>query len=857
MATKNALKFPVKGDKYASTVIGNSDMTVEDIPLTDNVVLIMGPTGSGKSTFINYICGGNGEGIGHHLESCTDKITITRVQFNKVPEPVPTRSANIYNGRTDQLDTPGLARIDKRSQTPDVEPLASTGVDQSNNPSVEHQSDTPSTGGQYDRAGRSLGVPTAGAASASSVENSKYNTVDQYGNSSAQRSEPLTERPDETYSNRPRGLATGKSGGPTGYQPEAIDVHGSSNFVGTTHSVQQSNGFVEDDQSSTFGPDRSKPSEGDRSALAKMMSRLTPFGRRSPSTDKRASKFLSTDHPNISAANNSSISIQPDDPLPNPSHSLDGQDGKEFPLIGSGAPETPFQGLPATYHDTIQSNPMETRRTELDHANWTKANGGAATRGAGNGANAARQPGHNTLDIKRSNTATSTQSRTLVDDIHDYQPYPSTTDFSATSSFGGYNGGEPQYIPPGGKQSDLRFTSTAPNHYVPSNPRHSEAGQVENPLSFSPHNQPVTGRQGTNSSLTQPSPYPAPDERLNIPTVAQVPPSITSQRSGPPGGRPNNDPIVNSYNRALIERSNVPGAVSKHPFVVDQEPRLPITQLSSGTVGKPYDHGTNQSNYTSHNNANDNGESKNDEAIEDGSTTCFIDTPGFDDTYKSDIEILTMIAEFLVIAHGRKLKLDTILYLHRISDNRMAGSPLKNLQLFASLCGNVAMPNVVLVTTMWSLVPEDVGEQRLVELRKDFWSPMLEKGCTVAPFKDSYESAFAVTFPDEERLKAILLSKQLVQKRKQLKATEVGYTMNTQLKKLEKDKRDASKRLKNVAKRQKNPAVKEALESEMQTLDNTISEVSSRARSFDLSFGSNIMRRFSKQQAPIIPTIGK
>ncbi|KAG8830371.1 hypothetical protein FRC17_004960 [Serendipita sp. 399] len=864
MPTKNASKVPVKRRKYVSTVIGNPDMTVEDIPPTDNVVLIMGPTGSGKSTFINYICGGDGEGIGHHLESFTDKITITRVQFTKEPKPAPTRNADIHNGRTDRLNAPVPTRNDERSQTPNIEPLDSTVVGQSNT-SAEHRTGTPATGGQYDRVGRSLGVPTAGAASVSSVEINKHHVVEQYDSSSVQRSGLSTVPLNDTYSNQPKGLTSGKLGSPTGYLPETTDLNASNDFDGTTLSVQQSSGAaIEDDQSSTFGHDPAKTSEGDLSAFAKVMSKWTPFGRRSSSPQKLRSKVPPTDHLNVPAAGTkSSISTQSNAPIPNRPHNPDGYERKEPALTSYKPPEATFQGSPSTYYDTIQPTSTESRRTDPEYADWTKANSGMATRGAGKGTTATREPAYSTPDVKRSNTTISTQSKTLVDGIHDDQPYPfTTTDGSGTSNFSRYNGGEPRNTQPGSRQPDPDTNPTVPYHSVPYNPYQSEASRIEKPPSSSTYkvgnsDQPVASRPGTNPSHIQPSPYPVPVEKPHAVTVAQASFPTSSQRPSQPVGRFNNDSIGKTYNSAPIERSSTPNAVLTRPPVVSQKPSLPTAQANSDTVGKSYDQDANQSNdsdYVSDNDANDDEESDNDDAIE---TTCFIDTPGFDDTYKSDIEILTMIAEFLVIAHGRKLKLDTILYLHRISDNRMAGSPLKNLQLFASLCGNVAMPNVTLVTTMWSLVPRDVGEERLGELRKDFWSPMLEKGCTVEQFDDTFDSAFRITFPDEERLKAILLSKQLVQKRKKLKATEVGYTMNAQLKKLEKDKRDASKRLKNVAKRQKNPAVKEALESELQTLDNTISEVSSRARSFDLSFGSNIMRRFSKQQAPIIPTIGK
>jgi hypothetical protein len=39
--------------------------------------------------------------------------------------------------------------------------------------------------------------------------------------------------------------------------------------------------------------------------------------------------------------------------------------------------------------------------------------------------------------------------------------------------------------------------------------------------------------------------------------------------------------------------------------------------------------------------------------------------------------------------------------MHRITDNRMAGSPLKNPELLKKLCGEDALSKLVLVKTMW------------------------------------------------------------------------------------------------------------------------------------------------------------
>lgn len=55
-------------------------------------------------------------------------------------------------------------------------------------------------------------------------------------------------------------------------------------------------------------------------------------------------------------------------------------------------------------------------------------------------------------------------------------------------------------------------------------------------------------------------------------------------------------------------------------------------------------------------------------------------------------------------------------HLHRITDNNMTGTTLKNLQMFANLCGQDAMPNVIVVMT------RALREQ---ELKSNFWNSMV------------------------------------------------------------------------------------------------------------------------------------
>ena len=78
-----------------------------------------------------------------------------------------------------------------------------------------------------------------------------------------------------------------------------------------------------------------------------------------------------------------------------------------------------------------------------------------------------------------------------------------------------------------------------------------------------------------------------------------------------------------------------------------------------------------------------------------------IDTPGFDDTTRSDTEILWEIVNYLNRLYAKRVRLTGLIYLHRITDVRMQGSAVKNLDILRSLCGEDAFANIALVSTMW------------------------------------------------------------------------------------------------------------------------------------------------------------
>lgn len=76
--------------------------------------------------------------------------------------------------------------------------------------------------------------------------------------------------------------------------------------------------------------------------------------------------------------------------------------------------------------------------------------------------------------------------------------------------------------------------------------------------------------------------------------------------------------------------------------------------------------------------------------------------------------------------------------MHRISDIRVGGVAKANFRIFQAICGERALKNVVIATTMWSKVTDDEGTQRVAELGDldDFLKPALSKGAKMFHLKD-------------------------------------------------------------------------------------------------------------------------
>ena len=153
-----------------------------------------------------------------------------------------------------------------------------------------------------------------------------------------------------------------------------------------------------------------------------------------------------------------------------------------------------------------------------------------------------------------------------------------------------------------------------------------------------------------------------------------------------------------------------------------------------------------------------------------------MDTPGFDDTHRTDGEVLELITRFLTIQYQLGIPLKGIIYLHRITDIRMQGSAFKNFQMFQKLCGEEALGNVVLLTTMWDkLKDEGEGLEREQNLRESFWHMMVEKNSYIAKFDGTKEMAEAVVTMLLGKQPVVLdIQRELHDQRKTLSQTAAG-----------------------------------------------------------------------------------
>ncbi|KAI6033678.1 hypothetical protein PISMIDRAFT_114048, partial [Pisolithus microcarpus 441] len=117
-----------------------------------------------------------------------------------------------------------------------------------------------------------------------------------------------------------------------------------------------------------------------------------------------------------------------------------------------------------------------------------------------------------------------------------------------------------------------------------------------------------------------------------------------------------------------------------------------------------------------------------------------VDTPGCNNSFMTDSQVLAEIAWWLITAYAKNIKLNGMPYFHPISDYEIRERMSRNYSIFKELCGKDNCKNVIFVTTMWDRVSEEVGSEREQDLHSDFcWWEMISLGSNHSPLQRDYK----------------------------------------------------------------------------------------------------------------------
>jgi hypothetical protein len=128
------------------------------------------------------------------------------------------------------------------------------------------------------------------------------------------------------------------------------------------------------------------------------------------------------------------------------------------------------------------------------------------------------------------------------------------------------------------------------------------------------------------------------------------------------------------------------------------------------------------------------------------------DTPGFDDTFLCDIDVIRRVSIWMTKTFSSGQRLSGIVYLHPITDTRLRGSSIRSLRLFDKLCGGCDRQNILLVTSFWNTVDKKIGLSRESQLEEHegFWKTLKERGSKTERLGRDYER-FKIVLADMAR----------------------------------------------------------------------------------------------------------
>jgi len=118
---------------------------------------------------------------------------------------------------------------------------------------------------------------------------------------------------------------------------------------------------------------------------------------------------------------------------------------------------------------------------------------------------------------------------------------------------------------------------------------------------------------------------------------------------------------------------------------------------------------------------------------DNGTHFTLIELPGYGRHDLTDEEIFFGIADWLEKSYRRGLRLNQLLYFHRITGDRPSESDLKYLRMFKKLCGKTDYRNTILGLTCWDQEEDEIVEAREKAFKDtpEVWGDMIEEGMRI------------------------------------------------------------------------------------------------------------------------------
>ncbi|KAK4141807.1 uncharacterized protein C8A04DRAFT_30652 [Dichotomopilus funicola] len=144
--------------------------------------------------------------------------------------------------------------------------------------------------------------------------------------------------------------------------------------------------------------------------------------------------------------------------------------------------------------------------------------------------------------------------------------------------------------------------------------------------------------------------------------------------------------------------------------------------------------------------ANDDVDSVTEEAVSvtcsvDKQSVTLIDTPGFDDRKRTEVDILKLVAKHLMDTYRDGTKLNGVIFLQPINQPRVGAAEGSRTRLFKKLLGEEAFRRVVIGGTMWTDRADAERKMGQRAQRQDIWGDMVQGGAKMVAYDNTPEGA--------------------------------------------------------------------------------------------------------------------